>query len=379
MSEQLPERKKQCLKLEEAASFLKKYSKDSEVEEKIRNKDEEIRSRIAEVKEMLVKLEKASVPRNIKESVAIETKVFGNRTAYITYVNLLLKKLDSGANDFERVFREFTEKSIKSYYATQYLFGKELQEVGKAIQELSRAFVERKKFQEELKKSRFRKIGEQIVLLQETLKSKSRIKNEIEIIEKELKKVEPLSTERKYIELKNSDEYHEAEKKKEEAEQLVRKSREEIVGFFSDIKRILKKANNKKRMWIVNYYIDEPIEALLEDKELKILSFIEGINREEIDEDLTPLKNVREERLKDLRSRYENALEAMKKVEKGSEIEKRVFELEDSLFRLNSQRTILQKKLDELRKRDEVNVDELKKEIENKLTEISGVLVELEI
>mgnify|MGYP001562373632 CR=1 FL=1 len=69
----------------------------------------------------------------------------------------------------------------------------------------------------------------------------------------------------------------------------------------------------------------------------------------------------------------------MKKAEKKSDVENQVFEFENSIFRLNSQKTVLQKKLNELKKRDEVNVDELKKDIENKLTEISGSLVEIQI
>ena len=375
----LPSNKKESLKLDEAVDFLKKYSDEGKIFEKIGNKDEEIKKKVTEIREMLGGLENATVPRNIKESPAIETKVFGNRGAYISYVNILLKKLEFRAEDYEKAFDEFSEKSIKSFYATQYLFGKELKEVAQAIQNLSRLFLEKKDLQKELSDNKFKKIEEQIKLLSDTLKTKSVIKSEIGILEKELKRIEPLSTERKYIELRNSEAYGEALKKREETEQLSRKTKEEVVEFFSGIKRILKKANNKKRMWIVNYYIDEPIEALLEDKELKIMNFIEAINKDDVDEDLTPVKRITREKIMQLRTRYESALESMKKAEKKSDVENQVFEFENSIFRLNSQKTVLQKKLNELKKRDEVNVDELKKDIENKLTEISGSLVEIQI
>lgn len=378
-NDEIPKNKKESLKLDEAVDFLKKYSDENKIAEKINNKEEEIKKKIADIRDMLGNLENAAVPRNIKESPAIETKVFGNRGAYISYVNLLLKKLESRGEDYEKVFDEFSEKSIKSFYATQYLFGKELKEVGQAIQDLSRLFVEKKEFQKGLNENKFKKIEEQIKLLSETIKTKSVIKNEIEILEKELKRIEPLSTERKYVELRNSEAYGEALKKREEAEQAFRKAREEVVEFFSGIKRILKKANNKKRMWIVNYYIDEPVEALLEDKELKIINFIEAIQKDDTDEDLTPIKAITMDKVVQLRTRYENALEGMKKAEKRSDVENQVFELENAIFRLNSQKAILEKKLDELKKRDEVNVDEFRKEIENKLTEISGSLIEIQI
>lgn len=378
-NDEIAKSKKESLKLDEAVDFLKKYSDENKIAEKINNKEEEIKKKIAEIREMLENLGNASVPRNIKESPAIETKVFGNRGAYIGYVNLLLKKLETRAEDYEKTFDEFSEKSIKSFYATQYLFGKELKEVGQGIQDLSKLFVEKKEFQKELNENKFKKIEEQIKLLNDTIKTKSVIKNEIEILEKELKRIEPLSTERKYIELRNSEAYGEALKKREEAEQIFRKAREEVVEFFSSIKRILKKANNKKRMWIVNYYIDEPVEALLEDRELKIINFIEAIQKDDTDEDLTPIKTITMDKVVQLRTRYENALEGMKKAEKKSDVENEVFELENAIFRLNSQKAILEKKLDELKKRDEVNVDELKKEIENKLTEVSGSLVEIQI
>lgn len=376
--EEFPEKKKITLQLEESIEFLKKFSDEDKLNEKLTKKEEEITKKTEEIKNLLKELNTAEIPRNIRETTAVESKVLSNRGAYIGFVNILLKKLESRTN-FEESFNDFSDKSIKSYYTTQYLFGKELLKVSTEVQNLSKLFIDKKSLNKELKENKFKITENNILLLQDTLRTKNVIKNEIAIIEKELKRNDPLSAERRYVELKNSQEYRDVIKMRDESESNLRKNKEQILELFSDIKRILKKANNQKKSWIVQYYIDEPLDALIEDEELKIISFIKDIKKEDVEgESLEALKLFTEEKLKEIKTRYRTSLESTKKAEKKQSIEQELSNLEDSMFRLNAQKTELVKKLEELKKRDLVNPEELKKDIENNLTSFSGSLIEIE-
>ena len=219
--EELPSRQKTTIKLNESIDFLRKYSPAEKLNEKLSKKDEEIKTKVEKIKFLLEDLDNAAMPKNIHESPGVENKVLSNRGAYIGFVKILLKKLES-RDDFEKAFEEFSDKSIKSYYTTQYLYGKELSVVGEELQNLSKLFIEKKAINEEIRNNEFTRLENNILLLQDSLRTKKIIKNEIEILEKELKRNDSLGAERRYIELKNSEEYHQAVRQREEAETLVR-------------------------------------------------------------------------------------------------------------------------------------------------------------
>lgn len=374
-----PEKSKETVKLSDALKFLKKYSDESKILKEIEDIKTQITEKKQEIQELITTLEKAEIPKNIHESNAVKTKVNSNRTAYITSINILFNKLES-RDDFEPAFKEFSEKSLKPYHITQYLFGKELKPLAEAIQELSKLFLNKKSLNEETKNSKFKKIENDILLLQDTLRNKKTIKQELEILEKEIKSKDLTSLERKYVSIKNSKEYEDLLKERETAQHDLRASREAIVEFFSDIKRSLKKANNKKKSWIVQYYIDEPIDAIQEDTEFKLIIFVNDLKQEDVEkEDFTKIKTITNEKLSTLRHNYTKSLEDSKKIEKKHALETALTDLEDQMYKIKSQKAALSKKLDELKSRNLVNPEELKKQIENALTEISNILVEIEI
>lgn len=378
-NEEVSEKEKQKLELNDCIEFLKGYSNENDIKGKIDAKKKDISGKADRIRKLLKELEIAEMPRNIRETPAVENKVLSNRAAYIGYVDMLLKKLES-REDFEQEFKEFSEKSIKSYYATQYLFGKNLIKVGSELQEMSKDYLELNKLKKQAENNKFKDIEKKILLLQDTLRNKGMIKNEIEILEREIKNNDILSLERKYVQIKNSAEYNESIKKREEAEARMQRVKEEIIELFGNVKRGLRKINNSKKSWLLQYYIDEPIDALLQDNELKIVCLVQEADKKDIEDDaLVYLSKINLDNLGKIKERYNNFLTAMKEAEKRKGVEVEVFQLEDTMFRVNSQRAVLGKKLGELKARDSANPELLKKEIENLLTEISGILVEIEL
>lgn len=393
---------KQEIKLEELENWYNENTKERIEVLKLEIKN--LFSRMEVEKEKLRQnigiLEKAEL-HNPRISVKEVQFMQGNREAYLKKLNLFLEKIDINKNprpvlEFCSVFEEsidaFAKSTLKSNYIIKEFFSDYISGINQNIKNIDRteksirALTQEKEIQlvEDTKK-RIAELKNKIDLKKEL---ESKIMDEGKILEeaeKQRKKIEntidEIKGEKEFIELKKTEEEYEKTNKK------IAELKEPFLHNFSVIEPALKKYERMsldERM--VHSYLANPVKALLNDQELKIIVILEKAKGEILsnsielkekkrDKILNKIPELNKDYLTNFLSEYNELDNKRYELQKG--IEKNP--VKSDLQKLNSELNKITEKMNNTKnniaklnsEKDKINIQGMKENLQTALKDIT--------
>ncbi len=273
-------------------------------EKEIRLIYSKIESESSLLKKNLQNLRLASIKDNIPEKVKI--KVLGNRDSYVDYLQQTIEKISfpqlitqETTPDFyqklDLLLKTINNKTIKNYYIIEQLIGNELSLVAESLRKIDKLnkTIKNNLDSEEIKiisniKLASSRLNENLALERELKTKKSNLEKDISSLEEEISKLDL-----KLEEVKKSKDYSIHLNLKNEKEKIHKKIisiEDNINNQFIEIKKLLKKFNNTNRIKLIDDYIENPFQALIQDKDFAITKYVTEI-KDLLEKDSIKIKN----------------------------------------------------------------------------------------
>ncbi|MBU0962765.1 MAG: hypothetical protein KKD48_02575 [Nanoarchaeota archaeon] len=403
--------------------FLKQFSDEKKVKEiKLDKLDSVIDSRLKKIFEdkgpeisgikIRILKEKERLEENIQKLNKAELKNpniperakqigEGNRYIYIKKLNLLANKIDlpersdeilAFCNSFDKDLDYFSESTARSYHILQEFFVEESGAIVINIRDLNILIKKLKKITEDSEIKNLNELKKKADEFQQKEKQKQIVEEKIRLEEEEIKKKNKKINEKeqKLTDIENGSGYKKFmelidKKKLQEQEIEFIKKQCSFSAIESSLKKYERLILDDK---LVRKYLDNPLNALLEDKELKIVEVISKMKDSIINQELKLKEEKREKILKELDKFNRNYFEAF--LSKYNELNKRLSKLESEIEKIRIieevarlKETIKQDKIeierDELKTQkmlkelDRNDIENLKKDLEDNLKNCFGV------
>ena len=382
----------------------------NEVNDLIKNRFNEIDNAISILKESILALENADIEDPEKIENKVKQIVLGNRINYIRILNDFLDNTDipkeinykSALNFCSRTegkLDDFSKNTAKTYYTVQHLFGKEVEEVIKKIRDISNLL---KKLKQDIEKKnivRIEKAKTDIQNLKNAISKKALMKKELEKKKNKLNKTKKIMEDlkNKLDELKKSQNFLELNKNKKRLDEInykIRNIQNEIIELLSPLKTGFKKF---KRVTIENEnlveeYSENPVKALLEDKEFKIIEFLQNMKKRILDgkielkekkkkKILERIDEISKEKLSNKTLLYDDFKKEKEIVERQIKTNKTSLTINDINNRLECNQQKLNQLYEEIRNLEStkkgIDLDKLKIELEEDLKFITNIEVNI--
>ncbi|MBD3355483.1 hypothetical protein GF361_05920 [Candidatus Woesearchaeota archaeon] len=386
----------------------KTRSRSEEINEDIKGYIEEVRKILKSMGENLEKLKKAEIKEPDKIQEKVKNVVLGHRDGYCRtlahfinnmefpdHVNYIEGKRFS--HDIDESLDEFGKNTIKSYKAVQYLFFDEVKPIKDDLKRLAGTAKKIRKDIEDKGISEIDKVKEDIDNFIKSIKKKENMGLKIKKEKNDLAEIksEKADYENKLEELNNSGDYKRFEKYNEEltdVEDSIKHKENEIIQLFSSVEKGLRKfkrisIENEK---IIGEYLDSCVEALLDDKEMKIINILNNMKRniksEGVDlrdkkkeKILEGIEAISAERLKKIVSEYKNLRDKKEDIKKNinsNPVKSQIKELEYKIEHISFKTKNKKEDIDSSEKNyDSIDIIELKDRLEKEIKKI----IEIEV
>jgi hypothetical protein len=359
-----------------------------------------IRERICEEKEKMeenirklndAKLKNPNIPERAKQMAEGNRKSYAQKAkTLLTLVNLPdeFDEIPEFFSSFNNALVYFGKSTLRSYHILQEFFGEETDAIAGNIRNLDGLVKKAKKTADGAGIDKVNELKNKINDMHKKIKRKEELKEKIKLIKEEqqeqmksvdgkeasIRKIEEGGEYKKFTELVN---------KKETLKREIEEIENQLFHSFSVITAALKKYERLTLDYnLVANYLADPLKALLEDKQLKILvllakmreSIVAGkleLKDKKKDKILQGLDKLNRQYFEAFLSRYNEANKKLSELE--SEIEKAEVakEVEALKEKLKQDRIKLEeekRKADELAKEFEsINIENLKENMEKEI------------
>ena len=396
------ESEKETLKIENIESWLDKKIKefneslDSNLQGYIGKLDNEI----SDTKKNLDVLGNAKLHN---PNITVREKQFmeGNREAYLKRVDLFLKGLSLEKKDFkalkevcssfDKELEGFGKSTFKAYQVLQHFFAHESRNIAINIKNLERIFKELKGFLDRNDIAYVEKMKKESVYLKDNMNRKDELKS---LLDKEAHIVKELEdkrmkAEKEIKELHGSQRYKEFKglaDKQEGVNGLINDHKSMLLQSFSILEHSLKKYVRMilEEEDVLKDYIENPVSSLLEDKELKILKILKGLEKNIIedkielkdkkrDRTLDEIRKLNKEFFEDFIDKYtalDDGLLKLKKEIEENKIRDKEEELKNKSEEINKKIEKIRDNIDNLKKEfNDIHIQKLKENLEKEIKE----------
>ena len=284
-----------------------------------------IKDEIGKAKTNLSTLKDAEL-KNPNIPIRAKQMMEGNRSSYVKIISNFLdnvweevkdekgyEKLLGFSNNFDNSLDILGKSTTRSYHVIREFFANEATNIAINIKNVDGLFKELKSAIEDSNIAKVDAIKKDIEGIKNKIDQKANLEEQLKNKEGELEKLggEREGLVKEGVEIKNSEEYLNFDKLKKEkdvAEREIRLSKEEVFSSFSVVDKALKKylriAFEDEKL--LNRYIEKPINALLEDEELKIIKILESLE-----------KNLLQDKIELDEKKKNKTLAEIKKMDKG--------------------------------------------------------------
>ncbi|MFH1641297.1 MAG: hypothetical protein ABIC04_00180 [Nanoarchaeota archaeon] len=397
----------QNLELNDLKPFFNEKSKEftKDLNTKILEIKHSISLEVSKTKSNLEILRNAEL-RNKNVPVKALQFLDGNKESYIKLVNALLDqiiieneydKIQSFCTDFSDKLAQLAKSSGKAYHVLQEFLANESRDIALNIKNLDNMVKNLKKMVDDPILDKIKQLKENILSIKRKTEHKKELAAELEQTSLKLSDTQKLidNLSRLRNELKDSNEYNELisliELKKKSLSELD-SYKNKVFHSFSVINASLKKYARItiKDTDLLNLYIEDPVEAIIGDKELGIMDLLDGTRKSIVsngielkdkkrDKTLQELNSLTKEFFSNFKARYSeiiNKIKALKEKIKANDTKEKIEELdvkiETSTQDLNKTKSYLEYLQAELAK---IDFDKIKKDLEKKILEIFNVKV----
>lgn len=369
-----------------------------------KKKDEQnskIKEALKKTKESIEKLNSAEL-RNKNIPMREGQFMEGNREAYIKRAGLFLDKIElpdkiEEIHDFYSFFENeldsFKKSTMKPYQILQHFFGHETNDILHNIKVIDDLAKELDKITKDKKISSISSVNKKI----DNIRNKQILKEELKktLIEKEQEKTELKEevneNEKGLAELKKSNEFTAHSKKTDDLKKVKNKIIEkdkELTAEFSVLEKAMKKYAkiSFEHESLINKYIINPADTLLDDTELNILKVFEKLSSSIVMDQIELKEKKKEKSLKRIRKLdkefFENFLLGYNKlINEKTMLEKEIDEsnitqifhtLKDKLEKNKESLENIKKNIEQMKDDvDNINIKKMKNELENEIKEVS--------
>jgi len=394
------------IKSDDIESWFKAKSDNifNELNVKVKDVKRRVREEVLKAKDNLAILSTAKL-HNPKISVKEIQFMEGNRKAYILAVNNFLRGIELESDDYSTLLKfcddfgdrleRFGKSTVRPYHILQEFFANEGRNIAINIKNLDALIKELKGDIGNAKIHKVDKIKEGIAELNNKIKQKDESENLLEDKEKIkaglIKSKEELEKERDgLLKSKEYGQLNELKADKEAALVSIREHNAKIVHAFSVMERPLRKLTRVvlEDNELLKRYIENPVEALVNDNELKISGLLKKLEhninnctldlkdkkREKV---LETVKGLTEEFLREFINKN-NVLEGKLKNFESSINENEVLKKENKLnYELSNAKDNLEKVSTEILSKEQelskINILEMRKNLEKNINELLGV------
>jgi len=378
-------------------SFM--YDADSKISSYIGR----INSEKENIKESIEKLKSAEL-KNPNTPVREKQLRDGNRDAYIKKVESFLRELSFGksdhaalkslCSDFPAEIENFGKSTVRAYQVLQHFLANESRDVAIGIKRLENAVMELKDFLDKNGIEGIGRIKESAGLLKAIINKKKELEEALareRNMRQEIEK-DKAGAEKSLEELWKSREFKEISEflhKKKEISDTLNQHKDALIQSFSVLERSFKKYVRMvfEDEDVLAKYIEDPFNALLDDKELKILRLLRELEKN-ISNDKIELKDRKKGKTIDEIRRLDEGFfrkfvevykrlagkldEINKKINESSTIS-REKELSEMLEKLNQDIEIKNRSIDGLnRDIGKIDIGELKKSLQKEINAFFG-------
>ncbi len=398
------------IRVEDLESWFKGKSDRifSELDVKIWGIRDRVKEEITKAKDNLAVLSTAKL-HNPKITVREIQFMEGNRKSYILGVNSLLRgiELEKGdystllgfCDDFDIRLDKFGKSTVRAYHILQEFFSHESRNIAINVKNLGNLIGELRKGIADANLGKINETKEGIV----ELNGKIRQKNELISLLADNKKVKERLIKKKrdvegdiegLIRSKEYEQLNDLRAKKESLLTSIRDHNAKVIHSFSVMERPLKKLMRVviEDAELLERYIENPVEALVSDSELKIAGLLKQLEsnitnltlelkdkkREKV---LETVKGLTEEFFKEFINKHDELDKRLDDIEKGinenaalkreNELD---YELENVTGNLEKVNAEILGNEQELSK---INIGEMKDNLEKKVNELFGTNVAL--
>jgi len=297
---------------------LEQWFKDK-VEPIYSNLNEQLKEQISSIpyiikaiKQDAAELENASIKDEEKVEPKVKQIVLGNRKNYIRILNQFADSIELPdainaktslmlCSDINKDLDELSKNTQKTYYTVQHLFADNVEKIAKDIKDLAQISKAVKAIIEKNNVAKIEEIKADIQNLIKSINKKHRLEQEFIESKKRLEKSKKLrqEAETKIINLRNSSEYAEFNRLKEEHNEIKQKihnAKNNIIELFSSLTPALKKYQRiaLENEELIGRYAENPT-ALLEDRNLDIIPILQKM-KSSILADAIDLRDKKKER-----------------------------------------------------------------------------------
>jgi len=304
-----------------------------------------VKEEITKTKDNLAILSTAKL-HNPKISVRENQFMEGNRDSYILSVNNFLRTIDLGkenysellkfCDDFNLRLEKFGKSTIKSYHILQEFFAHESRNIAINIKNLHGSIKELRGVIEKTNIDQIDDIKKGIIELNSKIKQKEEIEKLLRdkgnVKEELMKNKEAIEKDiRKLIKGKEYEELNELKANKEAFLASIREHNAKIVHAFSVMERPLRKLERMVLQdgELLGKYIENPVEALVNDNELKIFGLLRKLEKNINNYTLDLKDKKREKVLETVKGLTEEFLREF--VNKHNELNKKLEDLEQNI------------------------------------------------
>jgi len=369
---------------------------------------EELKEVIENFKESLSLLRIAEIKNPDKIEDRVKNVVIGHKTSYVKVLSNFIDSVDipkevnykTAMNLSKRIkdsLDDIARTTSKSYYAVQHLFHEELGNVAKGLKRINSISM---RIIEKIDDSKVEDIDDVKAKILEIGNSIGKEKEFlIELREKGGCLLDLENQKQKFkddvVSLEKSGDFVSLDNLKKEYSgktTILNQKNNEVIQLFSSVESGLKKyqriafENDK----LIKDYLNSPLDALLLDKDLKILDVFEkmkaNLSKLELKDQkekkvLEGIEKITTDKLRKIVSEYKEIFDERKIVKKHmglnpveSKIKEYEYKLEHNKFKIEK----LKEEIVHLEKSlKQINIDSLKKEIEEKLKQIVEVEVKV--
>ncbi len=398
------------LKPNEVEQFIEEHTQDKveNFRQVMQKKFNSIKAEVARGNENLAKLEKAEL-HNKKIEQRLISIMDGNRKAYIAKVAAFFSQINpTDATEPEAVSSYITNywvqlklmsnATAKPYYVLQEFFAHESRDVAINVKKTELVIKEIEQLNavspirviKEIGSSKDR-LSKAIGLRAELTVKISELKQEVRQLEETKKQIEALID--KVRRGEGFEAYNKLLKDKEAAENRIKNHRNSVEQMFAVLERSLRKYERMTvEPAVVQEYLENPIKALKEDEELHIVDLLEKMKQLLLEDKIEEKKKEKSveiigqmsrEYLSSFRTELIGLEEEKLVVQKNITNNTVMQQLAELSYKQEHQAQKIQRANQEIAgtqsKLDNLKIDELKKEIESKLSGLTGFDAQLDI
>jgi len=355
-------------------------------------------------------LEKAEIKEQEKIQDKVKQVVLGHRENYvkrlIQFVNIINVPNEANhetavafCSNIIKELDEFSENTAKTFYTVQHLFADEVNQLASDIKRIDSIIKNIKDITENEKILKIKEIKENIQKLKYLKFKKEQLISQFEEQKTKLSKLEKdkIDTQNQISRLEKSEEYSDYLSMRERLSSItnsISDSKTDIIQMFSPLAGSLKKF---KRITLENEdliekYSEYPVNALLADKELKIITLLEAMKKNILsgsleirdkkkEKILEKINLIHQDKLNQIISRYDalkNEKDLMLKKIKVNKAWLKNDELKYKLEHVENSLRVYKEANEELDKKIQgIDINKLKQELENKLKELTNVEVSI--